>query len=107
MKRFCKLFFLLLGLALMLGQVLGWADDDHEEARRLKESGQILPLQDIIKKAQQERSGRVIEVELEKEAGRHVYEVELLDAHGEVWEFYFDAATGELVKRERDLTRRQ
>lgn len=96
MKRLT--LFLLLGLSPMVSL----ADDDHEQARRLKEAGEILPLQQIIKKAQAEHSGRVIEVDLENEDGRHVYEIELLDAGGEVWELYFDAATGELIKRGRE-----
>jgi uncharacterized membrane protein YkoI len=82
------------------GAALG--DDDHEQARQLKEAGKILPLQEIIKAAQAEHPGRVIEVDLETEDGRHVYEVELLDPHGEVWEFHFDATSGELIKRKRE-----
>lgn len=77
------------------------ADEDHEQARRLKESGQILPLEQIIKAAQAEHPGRVIEVDLENKKGRHVYEVELLDQQGKVWELYFDAVSGELIKRKR------
>ncbi len=90
---------LLLGL---LMPALVSADKDHEQARRLKEMGQILPLEQIIKAAQAEHPGRVIEVELESKDGRYVYEVELLDARGEVWELYFDAASGVLIKRERE-----
>jgi uncharacterized membrane protein YkoI len=89
---------------LMLGllPVSGLASDDHEKARRLKEAGRILPLQEVVKKAQAEHPGRVIEVELDDDHGRHVYEIELLDEQGEVWELYFDAATGDLIKHERE-----
>ncbi len=92
----------MLFLLLSLLPVFVSADEDHEQARRLKEAGEILPLQKIIKKAQVEHPGRVIEVEFKNEDGRHVYEVELLDADGEVWELYFDAASGELIKREQE-----
>ena len=78
------------------------ANENHEQARRLKESGQILPLEQIIKAAQAEHPGRVIEVDLENKKGRHVYEVELLDQQGKVWELYFDAVSGELIKRKQD-----
>lgn len=101
--------FLLLGLVLLPGLMSmvpavaqAGDDDDHQQARRLKDSGQILPLEQIIKAAQAEHPGRVIEVDLETKKGRHVYEVELLDQHGEVWELYFDAASGELIKGKRD-----
>lgn len=103
MRRLQTVLFLMLGLFVQLAvQTVVQADEDHDQARRLKESGQVLPLEQIIKAAQREHPGRVIEVELESEDGRHVYEVELLDARGEVWELYFDAASGALIKREKD-----
>jgi uncharacterized membrane protein YkoI len=94
--------YLLLMLMLGLLPLSGLAGDDHEKARRLKEAGRILPLQEVVKKAQAEHPGRVIEVELDDDDDRPVYEIELLDEQGEVWEFKFDAATGELIKRERE-----
>lgn len=92
----------LVALFLLATPIAVQADDDHEQARRLKQAGQIVPLEQIVQKAQQQQPGRVIEVELEMENGRHVYEVELLDEQGKVWEFYFDAATAELLKREQE-----
>ena len=102
MKHLPITLFLLLGLFVGAVAADDAADEDHEQARRLKELGKILPLEQIIKAAQVEHPGRVIEVDLEKEDGRHIYEVELLDAHGEVWELQFDAASGKLIKRERE-----
>jgi uncharacterized membrane protein YkoI len=44
----------------------------------------------------------VLEVELEEEQGHYIYEIELLDARGRVWNLEFDARTGRLVEdRER------
>lgn len=103
MRRLQKKMFLMLGLFFgIITPIITLADDDHEQARRLKESGQILPLEQIIKAAQAEYPGRVIEVELEDESGRFYYEVELLDEKGMVWELYFDATSGELIKRKQD-----
>ena len=51
-------------------------------------------------KREQEFPGKLLEVELEQEMGRWVYEFEILDDEGIVWELYYDAGTGELVKRE-------
>ena len=42
----------------------------------------------------------VIEAELEDERGRRVYELELLGSDGRVYERYYDAVTGELLKEE-------
>ena len=78
------------------------ADDDHEQARRLREAGDILPLETILQRAQAHHPGRVLEVELESEHGRHVYEIEILDAQGVVQELYFDAHSGELLKTETE-----
>ncbi|UCE89914.1 MAG: PepSY domain-containing protein, partial [Pseudomonadota bacterium] len=78
------------------------ADDDHEAARVLVEAGDILPLDVILEKAQARYRGRVLEVELEREAGRHVYEIEIVDEQGVVRELYLDASSGELLKAEQE-----
>ena len=91
----------LLGLALATGPAL--ADDiDQDEVLELRQAGRILPLEQILERAGQHvRGGRLIGAELEHENGRLVYELEYLGA-GEVWELQFDAATGELLNKERD-----
>lgn len=38
---------------------------------------------------------RLLEVELEREHGRMVYELEILDSNGRVYERYYDAVSGE------------
>lgn len=89
-----------LGLVLGTGGVQG--SGDHEQARRLKEAGEILPLESIIEKARVAHPGRVIEAELERRRGNYVYDVELVDRDGVVWELRFDAGTGELLETERE-----
>jgi uncharacterized membrane protein YkoI len=101
MKRL-SIILLMLGLSGLLFATPGMSDEDHKEARRLKELGAILPLEQILEIARAEQPGRVIAVEMEDEDGRHVYEVEMLDENGEVWELYFDAATGKFIKRGRE-----
>lgn len=102
MKRpYFTCVLLAVGSALALtGMVM--ADDDHEQARRLREAGDILPLETILQRAQARHPGRVLEVELESEHGRHVYEIEILDAQGVVQELYVDAHSGELLKTETE-----
>ena len=78
-----------------------WADDDdHEEAWRLREAGEILPLERILEKSREAFPGRVIGVELEHEHGTLVYEIELLDERGRVRELLFDAADGRYLGEE-------
>jgi len=95
-------------LSLLAVLWVGWsaplatADDDHVVARRLREAGAILPLERIIERARAAKPGEVIETELERKKGRYVYEVEILDTAGQVWEIKLDAKTGDLIKLERD-----
>ena len=42
----------------------------------------------------------MLETELEQKRGGYIYEVEMLDDNGEVWELKFDAASGELLEQE-------
>ena len=92
----------LLLLLLLLSTWALAADDDHERARRLRDSGEVLPLASVIASIHEQQPGRVLEVELEREHGRWVYEIELLAPDGVVWEFEVDAASGELLERERE-----
>ena len=73
------------------------ADDDHIEAKRLLDAGEILPLEVILKNVRQVHPGRILEVELDKEDGRIVYEVEILGKDGVVKEVYINALTGEVL----------
>lgn len=92
-------------LLLTLGAVIPTAradSNDAEKARQLTDSGAILPLEQILEQTRQEFPGRVIEIELDREDGRHIYELEIVDPEGRVWELEIDAATGELLEKERE-----
>ena len=78
------------------------ADSDHETARQLREAGDILPLETILQNVQSIHSGKILEVELKKKRGRFLYEIELLDDNGKVWEFKVNAHTAEIVEQEED-----
>ena len=78
------------------------AELEAREVRKLKESGAIMSLESLLKRVRQDYPGRVIEIDLEDEEGRYVYEMEIVDDTGSVWEILMDAGTGELLERERD-----
>ncbi|MFQ5644288.1 MAG: PepSY domain-containing protein [Thiogranum sp.] len=78
------------------------ADDDHVEARRLLDSGEILPLEVILNGLRQRFPGRILDVELETEDGRILYEVEILDADGIVTEVYINARNGKVLSAKED-----
>jgi len=77
-----------------------WAndDDEHDRVRRARERGEILPLVDILDRAQQAYPGQVIEAEFDDEHGRLVYELVVLADDGRVLKLYYDARTGKLLK---------
>lgn len=85
---------------------------DHDWARDAVRAGEIRSLAEILKRLEREFHGQVVEIELERErdAGRIVYEIELLAPSGHVIELVYDARTGVLVRasgRELDKARRQ
>jgi len=87
--------------ALLLVAGVGVGDPrDHEDALALREQGEIVPLEEVLRTATAQRPGRVVEVELERKSGAYVYEIELVDAAGEVWELKYDARTGTLLGEE-------
>jgi uncharacterized membrane protein YkoI len=74
-----------------------WAD--QERAYELSQSGEILPLSNIIERALAIAPGTLLEAELESQNGGYVYEIELATSDGRYVEFHFDAETGELLDR--------
>jgi uncharacterized membrane protein YkoI len=75
---------------------------DHDRARRAMEAGEILPLSQILKVAHAARPGRVIELELERDDGRWIYELELVTPQGRLYEMEIDAATGTVLEIEHE-----
>lgn len=90
-------------LTLLAGQTMATlADDDHDEARRLRQAGDILPLDKILQELRPRYPGKVLEVELEHKAGQIIYEVEMLFEDGMVHELYIDAKTGKVLRNKVD-----
>lgn len=78
------------------------AGDDSRigEIRRLREEGKVLPMEEILARSRQAQPGQVVEVELDDEDGRYVYEVKIIDDADRVHKLELDAASGEVRKRE-------
>lgn len=72
---------------------------DHERAREAVVSGQILPLRTVLERLEREQSGQVLEIELESENERWIYEVKLLQPDGQLQRLEVDAGTGEVTGR--------
>lgn len=71
-----------------------------DRARALVERGEILPLEEILKRHEANAGGRIIEVELEAKREGYVYEIKVLRPDGRFRELKIDARTGALVGRE-------
>lgn len=89
--------------ALVFGAAVAGDDEaEQDRVRDLVESGEILALDEVVDSATARFPGRLIEVELEHERGRLVYELDLLTDEGEYIEVLVDAKTGEVLGREHD-----
>lgn len=71
--------------------------DDHNRARQALQAGQVLPLGKVLERLEREHPGQVMEVELEQEEGRWIYEVKLLQPQGELVKLKLDARTAVLL----------
>lgn len=72
---------------------------DHERAREAVVAGQILPLRTVLERLEREQAGQVLEIELESEDRRWIYEVKLLQPDGQLQRLEIDAGTGEVIGR--------
>lgn len=90
------------GMAWLSGPSSASADEGQAAARRLSASGTILPLEKITESARKVKPGQILETELERKGNGYIYEIEILDAQGQVWEVKLDARTGKLIKLESE-----
>jgi len=101
-KKFSVTAVIIIGMWILSPTHSVLADDDYIEAKRLRDVGEILSLEEILKNVRRTYPGRILEVELENEQGRIMYEVEILGDDSIVREVYIDARSGELLSAEED-----
>jgi uncharacterized membrane protein YkoI len=82
---------------------VAWADGDrdHERARAAVRAGEVLPLPTLLKQLQRTHPGQVLELELERDDGRWLYEVKLLQADGLLLKLELDAGSGQVLQVKR------
>ncbi|MGD9510904.1 MAG: PepSY domain-containing protein [Geminicoccaceae bacterium] len=76
--------------------------DDQDRALEAVRRGEILPLSTILGRLRTIDQGQMLEVELEHERGRWIYEVKTLSADGVVRKRVLDARTGALLSPHED-----
>ncbi|WP_052365511.1 PepSY domain-containing protein [Halotalea alkalilenta] len=71
--------------------------DDWQPLHEAVREGRVVPLSELLDWLDRHYVGRVIEVELDREDGRLVYEIEMLGELNQRVEFEFDAESGRLI----------
>jgi uncharacterized membrane protein YkoI len=94
----------IVGLSVALAlPALGIADErspeqGQNELRRDVERGTAKPLSEILAAVRQQLPGEVIKVHAEREGGRWIYELRILDEKGRVFEVHVDAQTANIER---------
>ena len=70
---------------------------DHERARAAVEAGEVMPLAKVLERLATSHPGQVLEVELERDDGRWLYEVRLLHRDGRLMKLELDARTAKVL----------
>ena len=102
MKRDFSIMPVILALLIPDPAHMVHADDGYMEAKRLRDKGEIMSLEEMLKDVRQAYPGRILEIELEDEKGRITYELEILGYDRIVREIHIDAKSGELLSVEED-----
>lgn len=91
-----------LGILVLLATARLEADArfDHNDVKRLRESGKILPMTQVLEAATRIQPGHLVEAELEPNHHGYRYEIKILDAAGCLHELEIDASTGALLENE-------
>ena len=76
--------------------------DDVDRVRELRSTASILPLSQILSRVEKQYPGTLLEVELEEEDGRVIYEMELLGKDKVIRGLKVDAKSGDILSTERE-----
>lgn len=93
-----QLRLLLLSACIGIAPVQAGSRQDHEVARRALEAGEILSLRQVLSRIEREHRGEVLEVELEHEDQRWIYEVKMLRRDGGINKLLIDARDGSVLE---------
>ena len=105
-KRFLTgLHYVVLAMAGMaaLPAALAQAQDpqpDHELARQALQRKEILPLDQVLSAIRGRVPGEIVEIELERDRDRWIYEVEIIDETGRMRDVLVDAKNAEIIGME-------
>ncbi|MEQ5801148.1 PepSY domain-containing protein [Halomonas sp. H10-9-1] len=90
----------LAGVLILLAAAPAPAEEHWHDLYEAVREEQIVALPSLLDWLEARYDGQVLEVELERDDGRLVYEIEMLGPQGQKVEFEFAAESGELVGME-------
>jgi uncharacterized membrane protein YkoI len=99
MMKSLKTFWVAISLTIS-GSALPAAADPLDELFYPTDSNGVLPIERILDQARASVPGTILEVELEHEHGRLIYEVLVLTSDNKKVEIEYDARTGAEISRE-------
>ena len=76
-------------------------DSDQDRVRDAVRSGEVMSFDTLRQRLLKSHPGEVLELELEREHGRWIYEVKLLQPDGRIVKLELDARSGELLRERR------
>lgn len=79
---------------------------DHERVRAAVRAGQVQPFDALRERLAKSHPGELLDLELEREQGRWIYEVKLLQPDGRIVKLEVDARSGDVLKERRADRRR-
>jgi len=90
--------------AVLLATVAGpsFADIDFAKAEKMRASGEAISTEKVVEIATKAHPGTVTDLELDRDVGRLVYEVEVRDEKFREWDLEIDAKTGQILTEEQD-----
>ncbi len=71
---------------------------DHDAVRLAVERGEIRSLADILTQTRDKLAGQIAGVEIERKAGRWLYELRVVSQQGQLLKVYVDARSGEIER---------
>lgn len=102
LARYSGISVLVLAVLLLSAQAMA-RDLGHDEALRLRQSGAILGLEQVLEAALGRYPGaELLEAELEEKHGHYRYEIELLTVDGVARELDVDARDGRILRDKED-----
>ncbi len=107
--RFARACLAAAGVGLWLAgsapSALAGERSDQDRARAAVQAGEVMPLPALLERVQRSHPGQVLRVELERDDGRWIYELRVLQADGRLLKLEVDARSAEVLEAETKRSR--